>query len=99
MAAYNAEKYISEAIQSIQKQRYDNWELIIVDDGSVDQTLKIAKSYEKQDNRIKVIHQCRSGTAAEARNTALKYVEGDFCQIIDSDDTVSNDLLYSYEKN
>ena len=66
MAAYNAEKYIEAAIESILKQTYRNWELIIVDDGSVDRTPIIVDEYAKLDERIKVVHTKNSGTAAAA---------------------------------
>ena len=93
MPAYNDEKYIRYAIESIIKQTYSKWELIVIDDGSEDNTLVIAQKYCNLDKRIKVIHQKNSGTAAAARNTALKYVRGDFVQILDSDDYISEDYL------
>lgn len=96
MAAYNAEKYIGEAIESVLKQNYDDWELIIVDDGSVDDTPYIIDKYANDNPKIKVIHQKQSGTAAAARNTALCYVSGDYVQMLDADDIVREDLLYTY---
>ena len=54
MTAYNREKYISEAIESVLSSTFKNFELIIVDDGSVDNTVKIARGYELKDSRIKV---------------------------------------------
>lgn len=96
MPAYNAEKYIKEAIDSVIAQTYQNWELIIVDDGSVDDTGKIIDEYANNDKRIISVHQQNSGTAAAARNTALKYVTGDYVQILDSDDLLSEDCLSKY---
>lgn len=96
MAAYNASRYIKPAIDSVLQQTYRNWELVIVDDGSVDDTLKIAQDYAEYDSRIKVVHQENSGTAAAARNTALQYVTGDYVQILDSDDYLSEDLLEKF---
>jgi len=93
MPAYNAEKYICEAIDSVIAQTYNNWELIIVDDGSTDETPEIVERYHNNDQRIIVIHQNNSGTAAAARNTALKYVSGDYVQMIDADDCFQEDLL------
>ena len=97
MPAYNAEKYIDEAIESVLAQTYQKWQLIIVDDGSTDGTLEIAKEYAKSDEqkgkRILVVHQKNSGTASAARNTALEYATGEYVQILDADDYLSNDCL------
>lgn len=98
MPAYNASKYIRAAVEAVLIQSYKNWQLVIVDDGSTDDTFAIAKEYEEKDelNRIVVVHQENSGTAAAARNTALDYVVGDYVQILDSDDYVSSDLFEKY---
>ena len=96
MAAYNAEQYIKDAINSVINQTYDDWELIIVDDGSTDGTATIVDYYAECNSKIKVIHQKNSGTAAAARNSGLKYVSGDYIQLIDSDDMISKDLLEIY---
>lgn len=98
MPAYNAEKYIRESIESVISQTYKEWELIIVDDGSKDDTYRIANEYAQQDKRIKVITQSNSGTAAAARNTALKYVSGEYTQMLDSDDYLSDDYLEKLAK-
>lgn len=96
MAAYNAEQYIKDAICSVLDQTYKNWELIIVDDGSSDRTAEIIDDFSKKDVRIQVIHQKNSGTAASARNTALKYITGDYVHMLDADDMIENDLLENY---
>lgn len=96
MAAYNAEKFIKEAINSVLYQTYQNWELIIVDDGSTDKTADIIDLYSRKDKRIITIHQKNSGTAAAARNTALKYVTGEYIQMLDADDKFEKNLLESY---
>lgn len=96
MPAYNAEKYIKEAIESVLKQSYKNWELIIVDDGSVDQTPQIVDEFAEKDSRIVVIHQENSGTASAARNRALEVASGDFSQMLDADDLISDDVLQVY---
>lgn len=98
MAAYNAEKYISQAIDSVLCQTYNNWELLIVDDGSVDETSSIIDVYAAKDNRITCIHQKNSGTAAAARNTALEIATGNYCQMLDSDDLISKDMLADYAR-
>lgn len=84
MPAYNAEKYIGLAIESVLAQSYSNWELIIVDDGSIDRTGEIATQY--QDPRIQIIRQPNGGES-EARNTALKHMQGSLVAFLDSDDT------------
>lgn len=83
MAAYNAEKYIDEAIQSILNQTYRNFEFIIVNDGSTDSTSEIISGYN--DKRIKVLHQNNQGCAA-ARETGIKYARGKYLAIMDADD-------------
>lgn len=57
MPAYNSEKYVSEAIESVCNQSYKNWELVIVNDGSIDHSSTIINDYAKKDSRIKVFHR------------------------------------------
>ncbi len=83
MPAFNAELYIAEAIESLLRQSYTDWELIIVNDGSTDGTAVIASQYS--DARIKIVHQPNQGEAA-ARNTALATAEGEFLAFLDADD-------------
>lgn len=97
MAAYNTEAYIADAIKSVLSQTFANWELIIVDDGSKDETGAIADAFSAGESRILVVHQDNSGTASAARNTALKHVTGDYIQMLDSDDRLSEDCLARYE--
>ena len=85
MPAYNVSRYLGEAIESVQRQTVADWELIIVDDGSTDNTLEIAERYASRDPRISVIHQTNGGISA-ARNTALAKATGDLIAILDSDD-------------
>lgn len=84
---YNSALYIAETIQSALAQTWENKEIIIVDDGSKDNSVAIAKSFEN-DNNIIVIQQQNQGAAA-ARNTGLKYSNGDFIQYLDADDLIS----------
>lgn len=87
MPAYNVEKYISESIESVINQTYQNWELIIVDDCSIDNTKDIIKSFEKQDKRIKVVFRKRNGGKPSiTKNSAIKYIKGDYIAFLDSDD-------------
>jgi len=82
---YNAEKYFDECMQSVVGQTYQNIEVIIVDDGSADKSLKIARRYEKEFDFIKVCTQENAG-AASARNKAFGYSNGDYIQYLDADD-------------
>lgn len=93
MAAYNAERFVDEAIKSILKQSFSDWQLIVINDGSTDRTSSIVQSYSALDERIQLINQMNSGSAGAARNAALKRVQGRYCQMLDSDDLLSEDFL------
>lgn len=93
MPVYNAEEHLEEALNSVIDQSFKNWELICVNDGSTDNSLKILRQYESQDNRIAVLDQRQSGTAAAARNAALSQAKGRFLHMLDSDDLLSSDCL------
>lgn len=84
---YNSENYVGRCIDSILSQTYQEWELILVDDGSVDKSLKILNDYKKRDCRIKVIHQDNQGPGI-ARNTGIKQALGEYIVFIDSDDVI-----------
>jgi len=86
MPSYNASKYIKESIQSVLEQTYTNWELIIVDDCSTDETPQILRDMEKRDARIRVFYEKENGGAAVARNKALEHARGQFIAFLDSDD-------------
>jgi glycosyltransferase involved in cell wall biosynthesis len=93
MTAYNREKYIAEAIESVLASSYQNFELIIVDDCSIDKTVAIAKSYEAKDSRIKVyINESNLGDYPN-RNKAASYAQGKYLKYLDSDDTMTKDCL------
>lgn len=89
---YNAEKHIDYCVQSILSQTYDNFELILVNDGSNDNSLEICKEWEKKDKRIHVFDQKNKGAGA-ARNTGLQHMNGAYVLFIDSDDYVSENYL------
>lgn len=93
MPVYNAEKYVSEAIESVRNQSYENWELIIVDDGSIDRSPEIIDAYSRKDPRIKSLHQKKQGVSM-ARNFALCQTHGEYVTFIDSDDVYHPDRLY-----
>jgi glycosyltransferase involved in cell wall biosynthesis len=97
MPAYNADKYISETIESVISQTYKNWELIIVDDESQDNTATIIKQYQSQDSRIKYYWQ-KNGRQGKARNHGIKESKGEYLAFIDADDVwrpykIANQLL------
>lgn len=92
IAAYNVEDYIQGCIESILKQTYKNFELILVDDGSTDRTKAICDRYREKDNRVTVIHQMNQGVGV-ARNTGLQKARGDYITFIDSDDEVAKQYL------
>ena len=86
MPTYNSEKYIIETIRSVQKQTYSNWELVIVDDCSTDNTVKIINNFKKYDNRIKLIVLNKNYGASIARNISLNNSTGRYISYLDSDD-------------
>ena len=92
MPAYNSEKHISEAIDSVINQSLSDWEMIIIDDGSTDCTGKITDEYSQKDFRIKVFHQSNKGVSA-ARNYALERITGGYVTFLDSDDVYHPERL------
>ncbi|MFK5957307.1 MAG: glycosyltransferase family 2 protein [Lutibacter sp.] len=84
---YNASKYISETIQSVIDQTYENWELIIIDDCSTDNSVEIIKQFQKKDQRIQLITLNRNSGPAVARNKGIEVSNGDFIAFLDSDDS------------
>ncbi|MFD2917452.1 glycosyltransferase family 2 protein [Psychroserpens luteus] len=88
MTVYNREKYIAEAIESIINSTYKNWELIIVDDQSKDNSVAIAKSYQAKDDRIKVyVNEINLGDYPN-RNQAASYAKGKYLKYVDADDMI-----------
>lgn len=89
---YNGAKYVSQTIDSVLAQTYENWEMIIVDDGSKDDSARIVKRYADQDKRIRLIGQENRGSAA-ARNNALRNANGRFICFLDADDLWDKNFL------
>ncbi|MFR5743971.1 MAG: glycosyltransferase [Anaerostipes hadrus] len=85
---YNVEKYLNKCITSVVEQTYKNLEIIIVDDGSTDQSPEICDEWKKRDSRIQVVHSSNGG-AGKARNTALDIATGDYVTFVDSDDYIA----------
>ena len=84
---YNAEPYIARTILSVQNQTITDWEMIIVDDGSNDNSADIIKDFASKDARIKLL-QKENGGSASARNMGLAIAQGEFIQFLDADDTI-----------
>ena len=94
---YNVEKYLDRCINSIISQKYNNFELILVDDGSPDNCPEICDNWAKKDSRIKVIHK-ENGGLSSARNAALDIAKGDYILFVDSDDYVESNYFDEIEK-
>ena len=84
--SYNSAKFIAETIQSVQNQTYQNWEMIIVDDGSSDETENVVLSIIQKDNRIQFHKLSQNSGPAVARNTGIEKASGDYMTFIDADD-------------
>ncbi len=91
--AYNAAEFLPKTVESVLSQTFTDYEMIIVDDYSGDDTYKIACDYAERDSRIKVIKHKKNAGVAAARNTALKAAKGDFIAFLDSDDLWMSDKL------
>lgn len=89
---YNAANHIAATIQSIQQQTLSDWELLIVDDGSTDNSADIVRHAAAQDSRIKLIQKVNGGTAS-ARKLGLEHAQGEYIQFLDADDQIEADKL------
>ncbi|MBD5213528.1 MAG: glycosyltransferase family 2 protein [Bacteroidales bacterium] len=92
LPVYNGEQYLSESIESVLSQTYDDFEFIIVNDGSTDHTQQIISAYSQRDQRVKIILQENSGVSA-ARNAGIDSAKGEYLTFIDADDTIARDFL------
>lgn len=95
MPVYNKELYLEKTLQSILNQTYKNFEIIIVNDGSTDNTKQICDEYAKKDSRISV-YNIENGGVSNARNIGLKYVTGEYIQFIDGDDCINQGIFEKY---
>ena len=89
---YNVEKYLRECLDSILNQTFQDFEIICVDDGSTDKSLKILQEYKRKDDRFVILQQRHSG-AGSARNNGIRLAEGKYIQFLDSDDYFEPNLL------
>lgn len=89
---YNKEPYLKQCIDSILHQTYQNLEIILIDDGSIDNSFSICKEYAKKDKRIKLYHQENKGVS-EARNKGLKHATGEYLSFVDADDFIEPNMI------
>ena len=89
---YNVEKYLKRCVDSLINQTYKNLEIILVDDGSTDNSGKLCNDYAKDDSRIKVVHK-KNGGLSDARNAGIDIASGKYVSFVDSDDYVNNDFI------
>ena len=104
MPAYNCAETISESINSVLNQTFRDWELIIVNDASVDNTFDIITDYAKKDKRIECISLVKNSGSAYAKNCAIAHAKGDFIAFLDSDDLwhktkIEKQLSYMIKNN
>lgn len=95
MPVYNKQLYLDKTLQCILNQSYKNFEVIIVNDGSTDNSKEICDKYAEQDSRINV-YNIENGGVSNARNTGLKYATGDYIQFIDGDDCINQGIFEEY---
>lgn len=89
---YNVDKYLDGCIESIVNQTYKNLEIILVDDGSTDNSPKLCDAWEKKDKRVKVIHK-KNGGVSSARNVGIEHASGEYISFVDSDDFLNKDMF------
>lgn len=87
---YNAEQYIGKCIESVLSQEFQDFELLLVDDGSTDRSSAICDSYSAKDKRVRCFH-LKNGGPSKARNFGLRQARGEFIQFVDADDLITKD--------
>ena len=92
LPVYNVEHYLEDCIDSILRQRYEDWECILVDDGSMDQSGAICDVYAQKDTRIRVIHK-KNGGLASARLVGIHSARGEYLSFFDSDDWADDNMF------
>lgn len=98
MPVYNAENYLKKSIESIMNQTYPIWELILIDNGSEDDSYRICQEYAKKDERIWVMHQYQNRGVSAARNLGVEKVTGEYVTFLDADDWIAPDYLEQLNK-
>lgn len=97
VSAYNIEKYIEECVESILQQSFNDFECILVDDGSTDLTGSICDKYSRENGQIRVIHK-KNGGISSARNIGIYNAKGDYIYFVDGDDKISSNCLMDFVK-
>ena len=92
MPVYNASRYLHDTVNCLLAQKNKNFELILIDDGSNDNSYDICKEFATKDSRIIVLHKSNGGVSS-ARNLGLQEAKGNFVTFIDSDDIIDSDFL------
>ena len=95
--SYNVEKYLGEAVESVKKQNFSDYEIILVDDGSTDNTGSLCDELANNNSKIRVIHQKNAGLS-EARNSGMQIAKGRYFILLDADDKLSNDSMENLQK-
>lgn len=95
---YNAQNTLNQCIDSILNQTFTDWELLLIDDGSTDQSGELCDKYAAKDQRIKVVHK-KNGGVSSARNTGLDHAKGNWITFVDSDDFIDTTFLDSLIKS
>lgn len=89
---YNAEKYINKCVESILQQSFENFEVVLVDDGSADRSMAICEDLSKKDDRVSLVHQKNQGVST-ARNKGTSLAKGRYIIFVDADDYIRADTL------
>ena len=95
---YNSEKHLETLFKSISNQKYNNYELLLIDDGSKDNTKKICKEYAKKNDKAKYYYKDNSGVS-DTRNIGIKKANGDYICFVDSDDIISENYLSDFAES
>lgn len=91
---FNVEKYLPDCLYSVSSQSYKNLEIVLIDDGSTDKSLKVCEEYHSQDYRVVVLHK-ENGGVSSARNMGLEYAHGDYVTFVDPDDLIAPHYIES----
>ena len=98
MPIYNCEKYLKRSIESVLNQTYKKLELILINDGSTDNSLKVCREYERKDDRVQVIDK-KNGGVSSSRNAGLKIATGEYVTFVDADDWIYPSFLNDFSVN
>ena len=91
---YNVEEYLQRCVESILNQNYKNLEILLINDGSSDQSGILCESLKSKNERIKVFHHANGGMSV-ARNTGLSQAKGEYISFVDSDDWIESDMIFT----